>query len=139
MRPNPDTTIAVLTKLVPAHRRKLSRIVAGELGDAQRSARARIPGTDEDLDGHPEPLERRENGRRAPKRIVESRMNIPEARKRTNLSQQKIRINAEPVLPGRRNGVVTEDERPTRASPHETGHGKGSEQPAPRRALPVPA
>src|SRR6266550_4346326 len=115
MRPNPDATIAVLAKLVPTHRRKLSRIVAGKLRDAQRSACARIPGADEDLDGHTEPLERRKNGRGAPKGVVEGRVHLPEARKHTHLSQQKIRLNAEPVLPGRRNGVVTEDERPTGA------------------------
>jgi hypothetical protein len=113
VRPDPDATIAVLAKLVPAHRRKLDRIVAGKLGDAQRSARARIPGTDEDLDGHAEPLERGEDGRRAPKSVVEGRVHRPEARERTNLSQQKIRANAEPVLPAGRNGVVAEDERPT--------------------------
>ncbi|MEN3312151.1 MAG: hypothetical protein V7645_1480, partial [Actinomycetota bacterium] len=103
----------VLAKLVPAHRLKLGGIVARKLGDAKRSARARISRTDEDLDGYSEPLERRENGRGAPKRIVESRVHRPEAGKRTNLSHQKIRMDAEPVLPGRRDGVVAEDERPT--------------------------
>ena len=118
MRSDPDATIAMLAKLVPAHRRKLSRIVAGQLGDAQWSTRARVPSTDEDLDAHTEPLERREDDRRASERVVESRVHLPEARQRTNLPQQEIRPNAEPVFPGRRDGVVAEDERPTSAGRH---------------------
>src|SRR2546430_5412404 len=116
MRANPDPTIRVLAQLVPAHRRKLNRIVTGKLGDAQRSARARVPRADEDLDAHAEPLERRKDHRRVSKRVVESSVHRPEARQRPDLSQQKIRGNAEPVLPARRDGVVAEDERPAYAA-----------------------
>lgn len=118
VRSNPDATIAVLAKLVPAHRRKLSRIVARKLGDAQRSARARIPGTDEDLDTHPEPLEPGKNGRRAPKGVIEGHVHLPEARQGANLPQQEVGLDREPVLPGRRDGVVTEDERATTPGRH---------------------
>src|SRR6266516_5465100 len=93
MRINPNATIAVLAKLVPAHRRKLSRIVAGKLGDAQRSARTRVPGADEDLHWHTEPLEAREHRRGAPKRVIEGDPHLPEAHQGSNLSQQKIRID----------------------------------------------
>ncbi len=102
----------MLAKLVPAHRRQLRRVVAGELRNRQRRANERVLGTDEDLNRHPEPLERGKDGRRATKRIVEGRVHLPEARQRPNLSKQKIRLDAEPMLPGRRDGVVTEDERP---------------------------
>ena len=118
VRADSEATIGMLPQLVPAHRRKLSRIVAGQLGDAQGSTRARVPSTDEDLDAHTEPLERREDGRRAPKRVVESRVHLPEARQRTNLPHQEIRPNAKSVLPGRRDSVVAEDERPTSAGRH---------------------
>ena len=116
MRADSDAAIGVLAQLVPAHRRKLNRIVADEFGDAQRSAGARVPRADEDLDGHAEPLERRKDRRRVSKRVVESGVHRPEARQRPDLSQQKIRGNAEPVLPARGDGVIAEDERPAYAA-----------------------
>jgi hypothetical protein len=88
MGSNPNATIAMLAKLVPAHRRKLSRIVAGKLGDAQRSASTGVPGTDEDLHRHTEPLEAREHRRGAPKRVIEGGPHLPEAHQRANLPQQ---------------------------------------------------
>jgi hypothetical protein len=114
----------VLAKLVPAHRRKLGRIVAGKLGDAQRGSRAGIPGADEDLDRHTKPLKVWEDRRGAPKRVVKGHADRPEAGQRANLSQQKIRVNTEPVLPGRRNGVVAEDERS-----HAGGSTRGIKRP----------
>jgi len=68
----------VVAKLVPVHRRQLMRVVAGKLGNRQRRAHERVLGTDEDLDGHPEPFQVGEDGRRAPKRVVESHVHSPE-------------------------------------------------------------
>ena len=85
----------------------------GKLRNRQRRTDERILGTDEDLDAHAEPLERRKDRRRAAKRVVEGHVHLPEAGQSANLSQEEVRINAKAVLPGRRDGVVTENERPT--------------------------
>ena len=103
-----DATIGVFPKLVPGHRCKLNRIVAGKLGNAQRSARPRVPRADEDLDRHAELLKCRENDRGAPKCVIESRVQLPKTGERANLPQQKIRMKSKPVLPGIRDGVVAE-------------------------------
>lgn len=108
MGPDSNATIGVLPKLVPVHRCQLNRIVAGKLGDAQRSTRPRVPRADEDLDRHAELLKCRENDRGAPKCVIESRVHLPETREHANLPQQKIRLKSKPVLPGRRDGVVAE-------------------------------
>jgi hypothetical protein len=113
VRADRDAACRVLAEVVPAHRRELIRIVAGELRNRKRRANQGEPGADEDLDRDAEPLERRKDRCRAAKRVVERRAYAREARQRANLSQEEIGPNAEPMLPGRRDGVVTEDERPT--------------------------
>ena len=119
VRADRDAALGVATKLVPGHRRELGGIVACELGDCQRGALARVPSTDEDLDAHAEPLERREDGRRAAKGIVERDVHLAETRERANLPQQQVRLDAETMLPGGRDGVVTENEgSQAEAGPH---------------------
>lgn len=111
MRPDRDATSGMVTKVVPVHRRELTGIVAGKLGKREGSAYARVPSTDENLDGHAQPLERREDRRCASKRVIEGHVHLVEAGQRANLPQQEVGLDAEPVLPGRRDSVVTEDER----------------------------
>src|SRR5712691_3342210 len=118
VRPNRDAAGRVLAQLVPVHGRQLVRIVAGKLGNRQRRAYERVLGTDEDLDGHSEPFQVGEDSRGAPKSVVESDVHLPEARQRANLAQQEIGLNRKTVPPGRRDGVVTKDERPTRPGAH---------------------
>ena len=93
MRTNRNSAIGVLEKRVPAHRRELLRIVPGKLGKRQRRSRTRVTSTDENLDGHNELLERREDARRTPKCVVESRAYRPEARQDANLPQQEIGLD----------------------------------------------
>ena len=111
MRADRDATSRLLAKLVPVHRRQLFRIVAGKLGDRQRRADERVPRAHEDLDGHAEPFQVGKDGGRAPKGVVEGHVHLPEARQGSNLPQQEVGLDCEPVLPVRRDGVVTEDER----------------------------
>jgi hypothetical protein len=117
MRSDQPAAIGMLAELVPGHGRELVRIVAGELRNAERSAPVRIPAADEDLQGHAQPFERRKDGRGAAKGVVESDVNVPDAGESAHLAQDQLRPNGEPVLPDRRDGVVTEDDRPA-ASPH---------------------
>ena len=106
-----DATSRLLAELVPVHRRQLFRIVAGKLGDRQRRANERVPRADEDLDWHSEPFQVGNDGGRAPKGVIEGDAHLPKARQGSNLPQQEIGLDCEPVLPIRRDGVVTEDER----------------------------
>ena len=114
VRADRDPPIGKSSQLVPGHRRELVRIVTLQLGDRQRTTVTREPRADEDLDGHGESFESRKDGCRTPKRVVERRVDVPEAGQRANLAQQEAGLEAETVLPGRRDGVVAEDERPTR-------------------------
>lgn len=117
MRSDQPAAIGMLMELVPGHRRELVRIVAGELRNAERSAPVRVAAADEDLQGHAQPFKRRKNSRRAAEGVVESDVNVPDAGESAYLAQKQLRSNGESVLPDRRDGVVTEDDRPA-ASPH---------------------
>jgi hypothetical protein len=83
----------MVTQVVPVHRRNLAGIVAGKLGNREGGAHARVPSTDENLDGHAEPLERREDRRCAPKRVIEGHVHLPEAGQSPNLAQQEVGLN----------------------------------------------
>ena len=111
VRTDVDATLDVTSKLIPAHRHELLRVVTFELGDRQRGAGARERRADEDLDRDSEPLELRKDLRRAAKGIVERHAHAAEAQQRPHLAQKEVGLDREPVLPGRRDRVVAEDER----------------------------
>ena len=111
MRADRDAASGLLAKLVPVHRRQLFRIVAGKLGDRERRANEGVPRAHKDLHWHSEPVQIGKDGGRAPEGVVEGHVHLPEARQDANLPQQEVGLDCEPVLPVRRDGVVTEDER----------------------------
>src|SRR5438034_4406310 len=111
VRTDHDTALGERAQLVPVHRCQLVGVVAGQLGNRQRRAVAGKGRAHEDGDRKAEPLEVRKDARRAAKSVVESNAQTPNSRKGTHLGQQQLRLNRQPVLPGRRDGVVTENKR----------------------------
>ena len=105
-------------EVVPGHGRELGGIVTGELGNRQWRAHSGELGAGEDLNGRPELLERRKDTGRASKRVVERRVNLPVAGDGAHLAQQELGTQAEAVVPGRRDGVIAEDDRPASAGLH---------------------
>ena len=63
-------------------------------------------------------LEGGEDCGRTSKRIVERGVDLPVAGQRAYLPQQEVRLDAEAVVPGRRDGVIAEDEGPTSSARH---------------------
>lgn len=109
VRTHLHTALRVRSKLIPAHGRELLEIVALELRDRQGRAVARVTRADEELKRNTHPFERRKDARRTAKRIVEGRAHAPEAGEHTDLTQEQIRLDAEAVLPRRRDRVVADD------------------------------
>src|SRR5580765_1375732 len=105
MRTDQYPTIRMTSQLVPIHGGELCGIVAGKLGNRQGRTVARVTGADEDLDRNSEPLELGKDGCRTAKCVVEGCDDLPEPRQRPHLAQQQVGLDAEPVLPCRRNGV----------------------------------
>jgi hypothetical protein len=112
--------ICVTAELVPRHRGELRGIVGCKLRDQERGTAACIAGADEELDRDSELLQLGKDAGGTPKPIVEGRCHLPETAQDANLSQKKIWINREAVLPRGRDGVVAEDEGQTSAARHLT-------------------
>lgn len=118
VRPDLHAAVPLLANLVPGHRCQLPLVVAGKLGDREWSAFARVPRTNEDLNGNPKLLESGKGTCGAPECVVERRTDAPESREGPHLPDQEIRLDRKPVLPGLRDGVVAEDEGPTETGRH---------------------
>jgi hypothetical protein len=111
VRADVDASVDMIAKVGPGHRRKFLRVVALELWYRQGGARASERRTDEDLDRDSETLECRKHGRGTAKSIVERHTDATHAPEQTDLAQEQIGRDREPVFPRRGDSVIAEDER----------------------------
>jgi hypothetical protein len=110
-----DAFLSVEAEGVPVHGRQLRGVVALELCDCQRRAVARVTRAHEQLSRHAQLPQRGEDAGSAPIRVVEGCTHFPNSVERPHLTKKQLGRNRKPVLPGGRDGVVAEDERPTDA------------------------